>query len=86
MNKNDHPETLARARFEAAKTSGLSVSIELPDLNAAVRARTVKDSAMEAKACALLKQYGFFIRGPVKEFFHELADFLNWQHLKKDLK
>jgi hypothetical protein len=63
----------------------MNVQVELPDLSAAVRARAVKDSALEAKACALLRQYGFFIRGPVKEFFHELADFLNWHNLKKEL-
>lgn len=41
-----------------------------------------RDSALEAKACALMKQYGFFLPGPAKEFFRELADHLNWQHLK----
>jgi len=41
-----------------------------------------RDSALEAKACALLRQYGFFLPGPAKEFFRELADHLNWQNLK----
>jgi hypothetical protein len=44
-----------------------------------------KDSELEAKACALLKQYGFFLPRPAKEFFRELADFFNWHHLKKEL-
>jgi hypothetical protein len=63
-----------------------NISVELPELQCAVQAQAEKDLALEAKACALLRQYGFFIRGPVKEFFHELADFLNWKHLKKELK
>lgn len=40
---------------------------------------------LEREACALVRQYGMFIRGPVKAFFHKLADFLNWQQLKKEL-
>ncbi|MEH6434233.1 hypothetical protein [Massilia sp. DD77] len=44
-----------------------------------------KNTELERRACALVKQYGFFLRGPVKEFFHELADYLNWQQLKKEL-
>jgi hypothetical protein len=44
-----------------------------------------KDSALEAKACALMKQYGFFLPGPAKAFFRELADHLNWEHLKGTL-
>jgi hypothetical protein len=40
------------------------------------------DSALEAKACALVRQYGLFLPGPAKAFFRELADHLKWQHLK----
>jgi hypothetical protein len=52
----------------------MHIEVDTDALQAAARARAVKDSALEAKACALLRQYGFFIRGPVKEFFHELAE------------
>ena len=41
-----------------------------------------KDSALEAKACALMRQYGLFLPGPAKAFFRELADYLNWHNLK----
>ena len=41
-----------------------------------------KDSELEAKACALMRQYGFFLPGPAKTFFRELADYLNWNNLK----
>lgn len=41
-----------------------------------------KDSALEAKACALLRKYGFFLPGPAKDFFRELANHLNWINLK----
>jgi hypothetical protein len=47
---------------------------------------TDKNTELEAKACALLRQYGFFLPGPAKEFFRELADNLNWQQLKGILK
>ncbi|MGZ8301223.1 MAG: hypothetical protein ACXW2U_00815 [Telluria sp.] len=42
-------------------------------------------AGLEREAIALVKQYGFFIRGPVKVFFHKLADFLKWQDLKKEM-
>jgi capsule polysaccharide modification protein KpsS len=41
---------------------------------------------LEREAIALVKQYGFFLRGPVKDFFRKLATHLNWQHLTKELK
>ncbi|MGZ4837655.1 MAG: hypothetical protein ACXVZR_03835 [Terriglobales bacterium] len=41
-----------------------------------------RDSALEAKACALMRQYGFFLPAQAKEFFRELADHLNWHNLK----
>jgi hypothetical protein len=44
-----------------------------------------KGSELEAKACALMKKYGFFLPRPAKEFFRELADFLQWNELKKEL-
>jgi len=41
-----------------------------------------QDSALEAKACAMVRQYGFFLPGQVKDFMKELADHLNWINLK----
>lgn len=61
----------------------MQLDVEISELQAAARAQALKDSAMEAKACALMKQYGFFLPKPAKEFFRELAEFLNWQQLKK---
>ncbi len=60
----------------------MNVSVELPELKAATAAHAAKDSALEAKACALVKQYGLFLPGPAKQFFRELADHLNWNTLK----
>jgi hypothetical protein len=40
---------------------------------------------LERKAVALIKKYGFYLPKPAKDFFGELADFLNWQDLKKEL-
>ncbi|MGZ3319669.1 MAG: hypothetical protein ACXU9C_01670 [Xanthobacteraceae bacterium] len=60
--------------------------VELDKLHEAARAHAVKDSALEAKACALMRQYGFFLPGPAKDFFRELADHLNWHNLKGQLK
>lgn len=45
-----------------------------------------KNSELERRAVALFKQYGLFLPRPVKEFFSELADHLNWQDLKKGIK
>lgn len=45
-----------------------------------------RDSALEAKACALVRQYGLFLPGPAKEFFRELAEQLNWNTLKGLIK
>ena len=44
---------------------------------------TEKGLALERKAVALYRQYGYFLPGPAKEFFRELAIHLQWQHLKK---
>lgn len=44
-----------------------------------------KSQELEIKAVALMKQYGFFLPKPAKEFFRELADFLQWEKLKKEL-
>lgn len=41
-----------------------------------------QDSALEAKACALVRQYSFVLPRQVKDFMKELADHLNWNHLK----
>jgi hypothetical protein len=43
---------------------------------------TDKNSELERRACALIKQYGLFLPGPAKQFFRELADYLNWTNLK----
>jgi hypothetical protein len=41
-----------------------------------------KNDELERRACALIKQYGLFLPGPAKQFFRELADYLNWINLK----
>lgn len=41
---------------------------------------------LERQACALMKQYGLYLPRPAKEFFRELADYLNWNTLKGILK
>jgi len=64
----------------------MQYDVELADLRAAARARADTDAAMEAKACALLRQYGLFLPGPAKTFFRELALHLNWNNLKGQLK
>jgi hypothetical protein len=45
-----------------------------------------KDTELELRACAFIKQYGLFLPGPAKQFFRELADHLNWDTLKGLLK
>lgn len=45
--------------------------------------RSVKDLEMEARAVAFARQYGFFLPGPAKQFFRELADYLQWENLRK---
>lgn len=45
-----------------------------------------KNTELERRAVALFKQYGLFLPRPVKDFFSELADYLNWQDLKKGIK
>lgn len=45
-----------------------------------------KNTELQGRAVALVNQYGFFLPRPVKEFFHELAAFLNWHDLTKALK
>lgn len=50
-----------------------------------VEARLNADYELQRKAVALIKQYGFFLPKPAKAFFGELADFLNWHDLKKEL-
>jgi hypothetical protein len=64
----------------------MNLEVDLDTLRATARDHMVKDHAMEAKACALMKQYGFFLPGPAKEFFRELANHLNWNTLKGNIK
>lgn len=44
-----------------------------------------ESKALEREACALVKQYGFFMPSPVKGFLAKMAIFLNWQELQKGL-
>lgn len=64
----------------------MNISVEMGELQAARAALGAKESALEAKACALMRQYGFFLPGPAKEFFRELAEHLHWTNLKAQLK
>lgn len=41
---------------------------------------------LEREAMALWAQYGFLLRGPVREFLKKLAAHLNWENLRKELK
>jgi hypothetical protein len=41
---------------------------------------------LEREAVALVKKYGLFLPAPAKDFFKKLADFLNWNDLKGQLK
>lgn len=41
-----------------------------------------ESAALEREAVALVRQYGFFLPQPAKQFMRRLADFLNWQNLK----
>jgi hypothetical protein len=59
----------------------MNLAVELSEMRTAAAAYGAKDSALEAKACALLKQYGFLLPKPAKEFFGELAVHLNWKAL-----
>jgi hypothetical protein len=40
---------------------------------------------LQAEAIALVRQYGWILPQPVRAFLTKLADFLNWQDLKKEL-
>jgi hypothetical protein len=40
---------------------------------------------LERQAIALVRQYGFFLPKPVKEFLMKLAGHLQWEGLKKAL-
>ena len=51
----------------------------------AAAARQEQGQQLEAEAVRLVKQYGFFLPAPAKEFFRKLAIFLNWQQLTKEL-
>ncbi len=41
---------------------------------------------LEREACALVRQYGFFLPLPVRGFFIKLAKFLEWSNLEKVLE
>jgi hypothetical protein len=41
-----------------------------------------RDSDLEAKACALVRQYGLLLPRQVKGFMKELAEHLKWNNLK----
>ncbi|EIJ47595.1 hypothetical protein GWL_18360 [Herbaspirillum sp. GW103] len=43
---------------------------------------TEQSTALEKEACALVKQYGFFLPSPVRAFLTKMADSLNWNTLK----
>jgi hypothetical protein len=45
----------------------------------------MESEELENQAVNLVKQYGFFLPAPAKEFFRKLAIFLNWQKLTKEL-
>ena len=44
-----------------------------------------EDQKLEGEAVALIKQYGFFLPKPAKEFFKRLAIHLKWNQLEKAL-
>lgn len=64
----------------------MEIKVELSELRAAAGARAAIDSALEAKACALMRQYGLLLPRPAKDFFRELANHLNWEKLKGQIK
>lgn len=41
---------------------------------------------LERQAVALVKQYGWVLPAPAKDFFRKLAEFLQWNELKGILK
>ena len=41
---------------------------------------------LERQAVALVRQYGWALPAPAKDFFRKLADHLNWQDLKEKMK
>lgn len=43
---------------------------------------TEQSQQLEREACALVKQYGFFLPSPVRAFLTKMADSLNWKDLK----
>jgi hypothetical protein len=55
------------------------------ELTAVVYADDEAALQLEDKAVALMKKYGRFLPGPANEFFRELAGFLNWVQLKKEM-
>lgn len=44
-----------------------------------------KGAELETKALAIYRQYKIFLPSAVKNFFRDLADFLKWENLKKEL-
>lgn len=48
---------------------------------------TPESKELEREAIALWKQYGFFLNRPAaRGFLVRLADFLNWQELRRVMK
>lgn len=41
---------------------------------------------LEREAVALVRQYGWALPAPAKKFFRRLAEFLQWDDLKKEIK
>jgi hypothetical protein len=72
MNPHN-PQSLEYARHEVARQVREG------------RGAPSQSQELERKAIALIKQYGFFLPKPAKAFFGELADFLQWNDLKKEL-
>lgn len=44
-----------------------------------------RSNELQAEAVALVKRYRLFLPQPVKAFLAKVADFLNWDNLKKEL-
>lgn len=56
------------------------------DIKRRVLESTERSKALQLQAITLYKQYGLFLPGPVKEFFHKLADHMHWNDLMKAMK
>lgn len=45
----------------------------------------MQSEELQRQACALVRQYGFILPSAVRAFMFNLADFLQWDDLKKML-